>query len=788
MGRSTIRFAIVVATFAIGSSARGDDTVAPAKKYEAIVRALEPFIAHEVEDKKLPALSIALVDDQHIVWARGFGFADPKAKKPATVETVYRVGSVSKLFTDIAVMRLVEQGKLDIDAPVTKYVPDFKPENPFEKPITLRQLMAHRSGLVREPPVGNYFDPTSPTLAKTVESLNSTKLVYEPETKIKYSNAAISVVGYALERTQKEAFAKYLKRTLLEPLGMKKSGFEPTPALTKDVAAATMWTYHGREFPAPTFELGTSPAGSMYSTVTDLGRFLSVLFAGGKGPSGQILKPATLEKMWTPQFAKPEDKDGFGIGFHITEFKGKRRIGHGGAIYGFATELAALPSEKLGVVVISSKDVSNAVTTHIANEALKLMLAQRQDKPLPKIEQTKRLSPEEARKLAGRYKSGDKGFDLIAPGGRLWIIPARGGMRMEVRALGDGLITDDLVDHGTTITREDDKLRVGKDVYERVDEERPKPAPAKWKGLIGEYGWDHNTLYILEKDGKLHALIGWIFLYPLTEESENVFAFPDFGLYHGEKLRFTRDKAGKATKVEAAKVVFKRRHVDGEDGKTFKIEPRRPIDEIRREALAATPPRERGEFGKPDLVELVKLDDTIKLDVRYATTNNFLSTPFYKSAKAFLQRPAAQALVRVNKKIAKQGFGLLVHDGYRPWYVTKMFWEATPDNNRIFVADPKEGSRHNRGCAVDLTLYDLKTGKPIVMTGGYDEMSDRSWAEYLGGTSLQRWHRDLLRSAMESEGFTVYEAEWWHFDYKDWKKYPILNRTFEQLGAKEREK
>ncbi len=131
----------------------------------------------------------------------------------------------------------------------------------------------------------------------------------------------------------------------------------------------------------------------------------------------------------------------------------------------------------------------------------------------------------------------------------------------------------------------------------------------------------------------------------------------------------------------------------------------------------------------------------------------------------------------------EQGYGLLIHDAYRPWYITKVFWDATPEDKKIFVADPSKGSRHNRGAAVDLTLYDLTTGKPVEVVGTYDETTDRSYPDYPGGTSLQRWHRNLLRDAMEAEGFTVYEAEWWHFDYKDWQQYPILNERFDRIRA-----
>ena len=214
----------------------------------------------------------------------------------------------------------------------------------------------------------------------------------------------------------------------------------------------------------------------------------------------------------------------------------------------------------------------------------------------------------------------------------------------------------------------------------------------------------------------------------------------------------------------------------------FRITPLRPVEELRREALQAQPPVETGKRAA-DLVELVTLDPTIRLDVRYATTENFLSTPVYTQARAFLQRPAAEALLAAHRELRQHGYGLLIHDAYRPWYVTKIFWDATPQDKKGFVADPSKGSKHNRGCAVDLTLYELDSGRAVTMPGGYDEMSERSAAGYAGGTGDQRARRDLLRRVMESHGFVVHPDEWWHFDYKDWEQYPILNVRFEDLGA-----
>ena len=215
---------------------------------------------------------------------------------------------------------------------------------------------------------------------------------------------------------------------------------------------------------------------------------------------------------------------------------------------------------------------------------------------------------------------------------------------------------------------------------------------------------------------------------------------------------------------------------------SFRITPLRPVEGLRAQALKAQPPREQGTFLKPDLVELAALDPTIKLDIRYATSNNFLGTPVYTQARAFLQRPAAEAVLRAHRQLKAQGYGLIVHDGYRPWYVTKIFWDATPDDKKIFVADPAEGSKHNRGCAVDLSLYDLKTGREVKMPSGYDEMTDRAFADYAGGAPEENVRRAVLRRLWKSRASLVNPKEWWHFDYKDWKQYPILNVKFEDLG------
>lgn len=779
------RFAVIVLAASWGEkAARAEPRVAPAPEYRDVARHVRRVIFHELARQSAPAIWIALVDDQRLVWAEGFGEADPETGAPANADSLCRVGSVSKLFTDLAVMQLVEQGKVDLDAPVVRYLPDFRPHNPFANPPTLRHLMAHRAGLVRESPVGSYFDPEEPTLDATIASLNATRLVFAPGRRVKYSNAGISVVGQVLERAAGEPFTAALRRRVLAPLGMNASSFTLDEAPAELVARGQMWTYEGRTYPAPTFDLGIAPAGNLYASPNELALFVQMLFAGGQGQNGRLVAAETLERMYEPQF-QPESASGFGLGFFASRFAGRRRVGHGGAVYGFATSVAALVDDKLGAIVIANRDVANGLTDRIGDLALDLMLKAKAGAPLPEPPLTDAVPNEMARRLAGVYRHGERIVELIARPGRLWL--DRNVVRVDVRLLDGRLIVDDVQGYGTRLEpRGEDAIVIDGEEFVRLPAKIPSPPPDRRAALIGEYGWDHNTLFVLERHGKLYALIEWFFAYPLTEVAPDLYAFPDYGLYHDEHVKFIRDERGRATAAIAAGITFARRDPggakEGDAATTFRITPLRPVAELLSEALAATPPVEQGEFKPADLVDLAVADEHFHFDIRYATADNFLGVPVYQKPRAFLQRPAAEALVRVQRRLEANGFGLVIHDAYRPWHITKVFWEATPSEHRRYVADPARGSRHNRGAAVDVSLYEMSTGRIVDMPSGYDEFSPRAWPDYPGGDARSRALRELLRDNMEAEGFSVYEHEWWHFDYRDWRQYAIGNYTFDNLS------
>jgi len=756
---------------------------------------LERCVRHEVDTKDLGALSIAVVDGGSVTWAMGYGWIDPeRAPEPgrataedveqcaARVDTLYRVGSVTKLFTDVALMRLVEEGRVRLDAPVRDYLPDFLPENPFGGEITLRQLASHRSGLVREPPVGSYFDPDEPSLTKTVKSLNRTRLVAAPGTVTKYSNAGLAVLGRVIESVEGRPFADVLRTRVLLPLGLEDPRLAREPWMARRTAHGRMWTYDGRTFPAPEFELsGMAPAGNLYASMLDLAKFATVAMGTG-APAEPLLARASWEAMMQPTLAADGAPTGFGIGFALGELDGARRCGHGGAVYGFSTELAFLPDERVAVAVACSLDVSNAVTRRLADHALRVVLAARKGREIPRLELGEPVEPRAAHDLVGHYRaeSGETA-DLRMERGGL-VLEWRGLLRA-LRAHGEELRVDDRHAFGPRVAPlPGGELEIDGVPYRRASAERPPPCPPELAPYLGDYGWDHDVLTVRERDGALEALIEWFWLDRLTPDGPDRFALPaGSGLYPLEHVTFERDGDGAVTALQLGPVRFPRRP---ESRGTFRIEPLRPIAELAAAARALEAPTGIAPEGRSvpsDLVDLQRVVPDLRCDVRYAGTDNFLGLPVYPVARAFLQRPAAEALARVQQDLRQEGLALLVHDAYRPWSVTRVFWDATPPELRGFVADPSEGSRHNRGCAVDLSLFDVLADAPVAMPSGYDEFTPRAYPAWPGGTSLQRWLRDRLRSAMEREGFEVYPQEWWHFDFRGWEHYAIENQSLEAL-------
>ena len=182
------------------------------------------------------------------------------------------------------------------------------------------------------------------------------------------------------------------------------------------------------------------------------------------------------------------------------------------------------------------------------------------------------------------------------------------------------------------------------------------------------------------------------------------------------------------------------------------------------------------------LLELIKLDPAIRLDMRYATANNFTGRILYDEARAFLAAPAAQAVARASKMAQADGFGLTIYDAYRPWRITKKLWDATPVGpKKEYVANPKRGSKHNRGCAVDLTLHDLQTGQLVEMPTEFDDFSEKAHRDYMGASTAAIANRARLASYLEAEGFVGLSNEWWHFDFTGWAQFPVMDIPFNKI-------
>ncbi|MBM3830841.1 MAG: beta-lactamase family protein [Verrucomicrobia bacterium] len=537
----------------------------PSPEFVIAIESLQRLAAAEVERGILPGFTLALVDDQRLVWSGGFGLADVKRKLPARPDTVYRVGSVSKLFNAVAVMQQVETGRLDLDAPVQKFVPDFRIESRFTNagPVTLRQLLCHRSGLIRESPVGGYYDDQQPTILATVRSVADCALVNPPNTQTRYSNIGATVAGYAVQSVTGTGYDFYARERLLKPLGMQDSSFVLTPAVQRKLSNSYMRIANAdgtfRHEASPLFELGTIPAGNLYASAEDLARFMSCLFAEGKtAEGGQILRAATLNEMCTPQLTTATN--GFGLGFSIGRFGNFKTVSHSGAVYGFSSSFIALPGPKVGVIVLANEDIAMGPVGKLAEAGLELLLQAKLGRtPTAKPEPVK-LDPAALAALAGEYESESYWAKLEVDGDKLRANIA--SQELVFTPLNPTKFrADGRFSHNGPV--EFSRNASGQVSFTALGQ-RFSPAPSNpplippaWQKFLGSYGPKFIPAIVSVRHGHLYVMTENMVDYRLRPVNRTTFAFPP-GLYTDEHLVFNMDTTGKARSVVLANMELKR--------------------------------------------------------------------------------------------------------------------------------------------------------------------------------------------------------------------------------------
>jgi len=339
---------------------------------------LSRFINHEMQQALAQGLSIAIVSDQTIVWEQGFGWANKEMQRPASAQTLYRTGSISKLLTDLGALQLAASGRLNIDAPVRQVLPDFAPAAPDGKayPITPRMLMTHHSGLPRDVLKGFMSSQPAP-FNDVIQQLNTMGADDVPMRSFSYSNAGISVLGAVVAASSGQPFESWMRDSVLGPLEMAASAFEAIPSQRDQMAQG-----YTRGQPATEPGLRDVPAGGLTSSVHDMSNFMRMVFADGRFKDKQVLPTTWAKSMLSPQNTQIPLDAGFqvGLGWMLGSLSADvpRGVGpvahHAGSTRLFNSQMYVLPAQKIGVIVMSNDQGAHELVDRIALRALNVEL------------------------------------------------------------------------------------------------------------------------------------------------------------------------------------------------------------------------------------------------------------------------------------------------------------------------------------------------------------------------------------------------------------------------------
>jgi CubicO group peptidase (beta-lactamase class C family) len=327
--------------------------------YREALRIIDVWLNAQRDFDKLPGISVAIVNDQKIIFSKGYGFADVEKQVPMQPETICSICSISKLFTSVAVMQLWEQGKLRLDDSISSLLPGFNLKQQYAEtvPITIRSLLTHSSGLPREAayPYWSAPDFYFPTEKEIKEKLGGQQTLYPSSTYFQYSNLGMSLLGEAVANVSKTSYENYVEKNILEPLQLTNTH----PSLPKNLWRGKMATGYsslyrdGTRKMMPFFQAnGIAAAAGYSSNVIDLAHFASWQFRLLNNDKKEILRPSTLKEMQRVQWMDPDGKLIWGLGFGILQKNGINYVGHGGSCPGYRTSLALSPKSKIAVSIM----------------------------------------------------------------------------------------------------------------------------------------------------------------------------------------------------------------------------------------------------------------------------------------------------------------------------------------------------------------------------------------------------------------------------------------------------
>lgn len=688
-------------------------------KMEAAFPIIEKMYRQAAEQNNIPGIAFGIVGNGRLLYAGGTGYSNLDKKIKVSPSSVYRIASMTKSFTAMAILMLRDAGKLNLDDPVSRFIPEMKNTPPLSsdsRQITIRDLLSHTAGFPEDNPWADR------QLQRTDEELirfmaKGVSLSTPPGTGYEYSNLGFALLGNIVTKASGSHYIDFINQHIFQPLGMQHTYWEYTD-VPADLLTHGYRRVNGEWREEEMLHSGAYGAmGGLLTSIEDFSRYMNLHLAAwpaSSQPDNGILKRSSLREMHTPGnisgfFPAATTAAGepcprvnsynFGLGWS-KDCEGKEQITHSGGLPGFGTHWAILPAYGIGIVSFSN-------LTYAANSALNSRL-------LDTLIALAGLQPRQIAPSAILRQRKDELVKLLPDWRKA---PASG-------IFSENFFSDYFVD---SLRKEAISLfnRAGRIL------------------LIGEMIPDNQLRGRFEIEGEKATL----------------------------QIRFTLSPENPAL-IQQYSIRELPKASTGATGK-YGLTPIASPEAYR--ALVAKDPRQ-------ELVDLEKHIPGIVLDVRYATSDNLMKRPVYATAAAFMRRPAADALKSIQQELNKKGYGLKIYDGYRPYDVTVIFYEQFHDTT--FVASPYTGSRHNRGCAVDLTLIDLKTGKELAMPTAYDSFTPRAHSAFASLPAPIRKNRVLLQEVMLKHGFVIYPDEWWHFDFGGWQQYPILNIPFEMLKAR----